>query len=348
VGDVQASIQRIREINERRAQARGHLNELGALEDLYAAYQPIVKRKQLARNEWDMALAAQFKADPALKSEPGSRRAAFAHLHCLVLIHLYGGDYQAALNALQRRIALAETSVFLQEDHPLEYLNDLLRLGGLQLHFGQFAVVERLLAQMQAFQAQAGLHSMETFERYYTLWLGLIAAKKEPHRLQAVYGEIQDGLEQFAGLMSPASLMSMLASLARLQFEAGRFSDARVLLERLLAISADGIREDLRSLARILLVMVYAEKGDSDLTESASKAARKFLARREQLFGFERRLLQHFERSGTWADAKEEWKALDSLRADLRVIFENPLEAHVEAMFDFQGWIEGRMAKLRA
>lgn len=346
-GDSDLLIQRVAEINADRGTARRKLQQLGEFEDLYALYRPVVKRKQVARNERDMQAVQGFGSHDLLFAEADSVRARRMQCHCRILIHLYLGEYSQAHAFISEVIELCRNNPFLLDDHPIDFLNDLLRAGGMQLHFGQFAAVQATLHEIQSFQRERGLHGAELFDKYHRLAIAL-AIESPSHPLSAAaWAEIKAGLDTFRDTLTPVARISLLALMARLQFNAGNLSEARRILEQILAESTPGVREDIVSLARLMLVFVYSEKGDHELAESASKAARKYLQRREQLFAFEKRILRYFEQNVDWVGTAKELPGLEALHSDLTKVFEDKFEANVLAIFDIMAWIKRRMAQLR-
>jgi hypothetical protein len=89
-----------------------------------------------------------------------------------------------------------------------------------------------------------------------------------------------------------------------------------------------------------MLIFIYFETGEADLTESQTKATRKFLQRRDALYQFERCILRFLEKhSFSFKDAQLR-DSLRGLRAELEVIFQDPLEANILAYFDILKWID--------
>lgn len=349
-GDMDGGIREIQAINQQRTEARRKLMVLGEYEDLYALYRPVVKRKQVARNDWDLGLIRELRDHPLLSdtSNADSARAYHVYLQCMVMVHLYLGEYEQAMEKIALRLSHADDHSFLIEDTPADYLNDQLRLGGMLLHFRRFDAVSNVLDRIRQFQASSGLHGVEMFDKYYRLLIGLAIEAGDANMVLPAYEQILSGLETYRDSMPLASRMTFMSLLARLQFEQGNLTEARLLLEGILAEAESGVREDILCMSRIMLVCIYVDKGDSDLAESASKAVRKFLHRREQLFAFERRILKFLERTGDVLGSTRELNALEELKQDLDGIFQDPREASVLSLFDVQAWLRAKIAELQA
>ena len=344
-GNLESRISQIKAMNTKRMEARQHLLELGEYEDLYAYYRPVIKRKQVARNDLDIQLLESLLANPLMQesSQPERVRALRLYLQSRIMAEVYLARYGQAMGHLEEQIAMYESHPFLKNDFPSDYLNDLLRLGGLHLHAGAFDQVKGILDRIQEFLAKHAMHGSEFFDKYYRLLIGLAIESGSPALVLPAYDEILAGLETYRDSLSLASRMSFMALLARFQFELGNYTEARILLDGILLMEEPGIREDIVNIARIMLVFVYWEKGDLDLAESASKAARKYLRRRDQLFKFEKRILKFLEAGLVSVDQS---KALKQLERDLSDIFQDPLEANVLALFDLRSWLAQKNAAM--
>ncbi|MEY3443543.1 MAG: hypothetical protein RLZZ519_1824, partial [Bacteroidota bacterium] len=308
----------------------------------YYSYRPIVKHKQSARNEWDLAAIQAFSAHSLLqgKAPVNSARLTRMYYLCKSMIHAFSGSYVEAASDLQASVDLYRSVGFLRDDHPDSFLNDLWRLGGMKLHFGEFSTVEAILKEIKEFSELKGIHASDIFEKYQRLLLGYALQTQNYGLVNAELPSIKAGLERHGSSIPWTSQAMLLLWLARLHFEQGQFKEAKAWLNQILDHPHRGQREDIHSLARIMLIFIYFETGEADLTESQSKATRKFLQRRDALYQFERCILRFLEKhSFSNKDAKLR-AALRDLRDELEAIFKDPLEANILAYFDILKWIE--------
>ncbi|MEM7037468.1 MAG: hypothetical protein AAF570_10845 [Bacteroidota bacterium] len=347
-GKVDDSLQRITALNAERKQARAQLSNLGEYQDLYYTYRPVLMRKQRARNEWDLGLIAQFREDALVQDEGHalSARARRIYLMCRPSMHVFSGDIEQAENAISTLIAHYRAHSFLIDDHPIDFINTLLQLGSIQLHYQAYPKVEALLHDIQTLQKDRAIHESEIFDKYYRLLTGLALQTRNFDLIETHLEEIGQGLTLYRDSLPWSSICTLLFMLGRLHFDHGDFEAARGWLNQVLDQPNRGIREDIVSLSRILLIFIYLETGEFELVESSSRATRKYLRRREQLHRFEARILKYLETNSFHGTSREEIDALKSLRSDLEGIFEDRLERNVLDFFDILSWLEGKIAKL--
>jgi hypothetical protein len=347
-GNPEDSLQKIRAINAERRQARDHQVNLGEYEDIYHEYRPVLMRKQRARNEWDLQLNKEFSEHPLMQAvtRAQSQRARRMYYRSRILIHNFAAEFEETFKLLEASLDQYRRHEFLLNDYPVDYVNDLLRHGILLAHYGKHAQVEKTLKEIRAFQQKRGIHGSEIFDKYYRLLLGHAIATGDYARVNAEIDDIRAGLDLYAESLPWAIRCNILFLLGRVAFEQKDFKAAAAWLNAILDETNRGIREDLVSLSRILLIFVYYERGEFDLVESGSRATRKYLRRREQLYKFESRILSFLEHNSFHVTTSAEAEALRTLRSDLKVIFEDKLEANILAFFDILGWLDGKIAGL--
>jgi tetratricopeptide (TPR) repeat protein len=345
-GDRDTILSEIQALNAARRDARESLKRLGEYEDLYFSYRPIVRHKQSARNEWDLATIKEFAAHPLLQGEYHSRSARLKRMHllCTSMIHAFLGEYTEAGADIQALVDLYRSVAYLRDDHPDGFLNDLWRLGGMKLHFGEFGAVQAILKEIKDFSELKGIHESDIFEKYQRLLLGFALQTKNYKIFNAELPAIRAGLELHGESIPWTSQAMLLLWVARLHFEQGQYKEAKQWLNMILDHPHRGQREDIHSLSRIMLIIIYFETGEADLTESQSKATRKFLQRREALYGFERCILRFLEEHSFAEKGPGLKSALEKLRGELKTIFQDPLEANFLAYFDIMAWLDAKIS----
>jgi hypothetical protein len=247
---------------------------------------------------------------------------------------------------LKASIALYREAEFLAEDHPEGYLTDLVRLGGMQLYYREYEEVERRLGEIKQFTQRKGIHESESFERYNRLLLNFAL---QTRRFEVVNSElvgIGEGLVEFEASLPWDLRATLTLQLGQVYFEQRQYKQARQWFNVILDHPNRHIREDITSLARILMIFIYFETGDADLAESSSKATRKYLLRHAGLYKFESRILRFLEQHSFEEQNNKLKTAAESLRTDLQTIFQDPLEATILNYFDVIGWLDAKIGRL--
>lgn len=342
---LETGLAEIAAINAKRKLARENLNNLGEFEDLYYSYRPVIKRKQRARNDWDLELVAEFGRNPLLASVEvaNTARARRYYFLCMASIHAYAGEYKKAKQVLAAAVLQYQNDAYLVEDFPEDYLAALIRLGGMQLHFGEFEAVEASLDEIKAFQGKRGTHASEIFDKYHRLLVGYAVTTGKYGQVNEALDSIEAGLKLYADVLPWASQSTLLFLVGRLLFDQGRHKEAKEWLNQILDHPNRGIREDLTSLARILLVLIYFETGESEMVDFACKATRKYLQRRDSLHQFERVMLKFMESNSFMSKGPALKAAFKQLSIELKEVFKDPLEANVLAYFDIQAWLKNKL-----
>lgn len=344
--DIEATTETIEEINRNRTLARQSMNTLGELEDLYYRHRPIIKHKLNARHDMDLARIDRLAAHPLMKDREaiGTFRAKRLQMLCESLVQTFRGQYADSMSTLSELVLLYRNVHWLRNDHPDSFLNDLWRLGGMKLHFGANHEVEEILTEIGNLYGSKGLHDSEVFEKHYRLLLGYALHTRNYGLANAKMGEIQQGLNTHGEMIPWTSLSMLLVWVARIHFEQKQFKEAKAWLNRILDHPQRGQREDTVGLARLMLIFIYFETGESDLCESQCKATRKFLQRRDSLHAFEKTILRFLENHSFAEKNATLVQAMKQLRIDLADIFKNPLEANFLAYFDILRWLDGKTA----
>ncbi|MFN8397638.1 MAG: hypothetical protein U0176_23665 [Bacteroidia bacterium] len=344
--DVEVTVQTIEDINQNRTLARQSMNILGELEDLYFRHRPIIKHKLNARHDMDLARIDRLAAHPLMKDRDAisTSRAKRLQMLCESLVQTFRGQYAQSMDTLNELVLLYRNVKWLRNDHPDSYLNDLWRLGGMKLHFGAYAEVEEILTEIEALYGSKGLHDSEIFEKHSRLLLGYALHTRNYTLANAKMPAIQQGLLSHSEMIPWTSLSMLLVWVARVHFEQQQYKEAKSWINHILDHPQRGQREDTVGLARLMLIFIYFETGESDLCESQCKATRKFLQRRDSLHAFERTILRFLENHSFTDKNAQLIQAMKQLRTELAEIFKNPLEANFLAYFDILRWLDTKTA----
>jgi len=102
-------------------------------------------------------------------------------------------------------------------------------------------------------------------------------------------------------------------------------------------------REDLQSLARMLNLIIHYEMGNIVLLESLIKNTYRYLRRKNQVYEFEKTLLQFFQQIVKENDRRSLPTAREGLKAAIEKLREQPSEKILLEYFDFTSWVESKI-----
>ncbi len=102
-------------------------------------------------------------------------------------------------------------------------------------------------------------------------------------------------------------------------------------------------REDLQSLARMLNLIIHYEMENIVLLESLIKNTYRYLRRKNQVYEFEKTLLQFFQQVVKGNDRASVAAAHEGLKTAIEEIAGKPSEKILLEYFDFTSWIESKI-----
>ena len=105
-------------------------------------------------------------------------------------------------------------------------------------------------------------------------------------------------------------------------------------------------REDLQSLARMLNLIIHYEMENTVLLESLIKNTYRYLKRKNQVYEFEKTLLQFFQQIVKEVDKKSLAAAKEGLKIAIEELSQQPSEKILLEYFDFTSWIESKINKI--
>ena len=129
-------------------------------------------------------------------------------------------------------------------------------------------------------------------------------------------------------------------------FGTGNYEQALSYLNEWLALSGNIERKDLQSVARILNLVIHYEMGNTLLLESLVRSTQRFLKKEEQMFEYERAVLQFIKTAIRVVNKREEKQAFLLLQKQLESLYELPSERQMLELFDIRAWVEGKIRQI--
>ena len=131
-----------------------------------------------------------------------------------------------------------------------------------------------------------------------------------------------------------------------ISFGKGNYDEALKYLNLWLDLPRSIEREDLQSLARMLELIIHYEMDNMVLLESLVKNTYRYLRRKNQVYEFEKTLLQFFQQIVKGNDRRTLANARKELKTAIERLAEQPSEKILLEYFDFTSWIESKINKI--
>jgi hypothetical protein len=131
--------------------------------------------------------------------------------------------------------------------------------------------------------------------------------------------------------------------IATIYFGAGEFKDALHWINNVLNDNEQSLRQDIYAFSRLLNLIVHYELGNHDLLEYIIKSTVRFLNKKEKDYKVESVIVKHLRKLVKITLDGDRKEAYVTMKSDLEVLFENPVERVLLDYFDILSWLEGKI-----
>lgn len=123
-------------------------------------------------------------------------------------------------------------------------------------------------------------------------------------------------------------------------FNVGRFKEALYWINRILNSSRETVRQEVLSMARLSVIVLHYELGNTDIIENLVGSASRFMEKNNSLNEFERVILDFFRRGLEGNDLKG---SFFRLKEKITSLEQHMMDQRVFAYFDFLSWAESKI-----
>jgi hypothetical protein len=271
-------------------------------------------------------------------------------------------NYLLLLRILYSSISkTAESMQYVSQMHELFLAHP--HMVGLELYNFLFNLREKMYYEVQQGQSEKILHSFRMLDELSSeygahkkiVWLLLhnmkfslcirlgefMAARKHALESQKVFRQLESS-EMYA-----EERKFFLIRSAVLYLGLEDYKESLRFINEALEISAHEMLGDLNYFAQIFQLIVYYEKGESELIEYRSRAVYRTLLRRKRKFHAEKVMVDFFRRELDSDEPPLRVIAFVSLKEKLIEVFEmHPEEKVILRFFDIMDWIQSKIDKL--
>lgn len=248
-----------------------------------------------------------------------------------------------------RLIELLERHPQRVKDEPSSYITALNNLIGLYLTQKKYERIPELLQKIRNIPKEYGLDArakpaVRLRLHSYNVELEMYRDTGDVRKGIALVNEIKEYLKSCRQSVPPVYRLMFYYQFAYLYFLDEEYSEAMHWLNELQSGEFANLREDVRSYAHLLRLIIHFELGNITILKYAVDACRRFLKSKRELHGFEQQLLRFFSKIST-APTVEYPKLLEELKANL---FAGDSEQVVQNALDylnFRRWLDRRTLK---
>ncbi len=257
-----------------------------------------------------------------------------------------GGDMKAAYQYLSEQVRLWEQHPGQIRERPKRYISSLNNFLNVCMEGHHYVPVPGLLQKLRALPVKETDTRVRIFERSYNLEMQMYCQLGEFRQGISLLPEIERGLEAYKGKINKAKEVIFYFQAAGLFFGAGDYRRALQWNNRVLNNEDKDIRQDIKSCARVLELLIHYELGNDALVESRLKSEFRYLEKRKQHFAFEKIITAFLHKSMSYG-VKEQGRValMQKAKQKLLKLSHEAGEKHAMENFDFISWLESRIEK---
>ncbi len=131
---------------------------------------------------------------------------------------------------------------------------------------------------------------------------------------------------------------------AKLCFAEGKLTESGKWLQLILTDDAHkDAREDIRTFAKIINLIIHYEKGNQELVESSLKSLYRYLRKKKRLFAFEKLVINFIKKLNRAISEEKFLKLLKAGKKELEEIIKDPYEREALEYFNIMAWIDSKL-----
>jgi hypothetical protein len=200
-------------------------------------------------------------------------------------------------------------------DQPAQFLTAMANYLHSACLVGDYEAIPPALGQLQALKPKDWNQEAEIFQNHDYYLLLYFLNRFELRSALGWIPQIVVGLEKYAAKINGARRLAFYYNFAMAYFLAEDFREAKRWFARILDGSESENRQDIRQMARIMVIICHLELGDDDLLDALFQSAYRHLRRRDRLHEAEKMLFQHL-RGVIQSTAMHQRRAKLSIMAD--------------------------------
>ena len=291
-----------------------------------------------------------FLKDPLMRDErmANSFTAQVYFFYIQAVCREMSGDQEGAYTSRKRFVMRIESNPAQREVHVKNYITSLNNLAISQLGTRRFAEAAETIGKLKAMSsARAGKAEdvqVSSFVFWAILQLNHAIRTGRFHDVLAELPALEKQLKRFEEKILPQFRIVIYNSLKYVYFGAGALRKALQWSNKVLAAPDQGVRQDIRAMARIFNLILHYELGNTDHLEYIIKSTYRYLLAGSRLYKVETKVLNYLKRSVHLAAQHDIVASFSRLRAELAPLTRDPFEKKAFEEFDLITWLEAKTA----
>jgi tetratricopeptide (TPR) repeat protein len=211
----------------------------------------------------------------------------------------------------------------------------------------KYQEAQQVIDEMKLLEGKEGFDNIDVEVSIFTsshlaelvLW-----EKRGEHKLALTkINSIISGFAKMGDTINKENKLLFHYHIATIYFGAGEFKDALHWINNVLNDNEQSLRQDIYAFSRLLNLIVHYELGNHDLLEYIIKSTVRFLNKKEKDYKVESVIVKHLRKLVKITLDGDRKEAYVTMKSDLEVLFENPVERVLLDYFDILSWLEGKI-----
>lgn len=327
------------------AEEQHTLQQLGNMSEYKKSFFQVltaIKKEAHARNEAQMADIRAVMSQPQFKSPELalSHKARVYYYRTLNLCHYAALEYTEFYESGKILIDLLEAAPHVLKESKSDYiasLSNIILACGLLKRYPEVRVNLEKLRNI----APLTVDDRRKVHRQYF---------NNKFALCIYTGEFEEAKREMHSCLQELELLpthdlethSFLIQYAVICFGCGDYDRCLDFLNQLLNQPRTVDREDLQSMARILLLLAHFEKGNLLLLESLLRSTSRFIKRKNRLYTIEKRIISCIGEAVRMPNSGERQQVFSKAQSDLKAQMGLPEVRAMMQIFDLLAWLESK------
>lgn len=277
------------------AEALAILRQETELEELYDRFFLLGRQEFVLRGEQAKTELGKWLQSPSMQSHTAllSRKARISQNLVWAIYHQLLGQFEDAHQKFGQIKEIWEADPPAIASHPEKYLTALANFLHSSCLINDYAAIPPVLEQMDALEVHNWNQAAERFQNRNYYQLLYLLNNFDLSSAMAQIPQIVEGLEEFSTKINGARRLAFFYNFAITYFLGEDFRNAKRWLQRILDGSESENRQDIRQMARIMVVICHYELKDHEMLESLFQSASRHLRRRARLYPAELQIFRH-------------------------------------------------------